>query len=134
MKKLIAVTAIISGILFIVVPRFVLPSCEFVGFPRMHCSDTARAEMITGAFFVLTGILTLVLKMPGVPPATAVLSVVFSVAAWVFPDKFGYCLSSTMPCNYGMVPAVRFIAALNGLIMIGALSVILKNRRKKGVS
>jgi len=56
MKKLVAITALISGLLLIVVPRYVLPACEYEGYARMHCSDTARAEYFSGMTLMAIGI------------------------------------------------------------------------------
>ena len=56
MKNLVTITAFISGILLILLPRYILPACEFEGFPHMHCSDTARAEQVTGMLLIAIGI------------------------------------------------------------------------------
>jgi hypothetical protein len=37
-----------------------------------------------------------------------------------------------MPCNYGMVPALRFIAVVVGLIMAAAVVVAVRGSLKKG--
>jgi hypothetical protein len=39
-----------------------------------------------------------------------------------------------MPCNYGMVPAVRFLSIIGILTMAGAVFIIAKSSRKKGSS
>ena len=134
MKRLIGVSAVVSGLLLLIVPRFVLPPCEYEGFARMHCSDTAQAEMVTGALLLFIGALTLALKSPKIPRAGALTALALFTAAYFLPDKFGYCRSSRMPCNYGMVPGVRFIAVVSGIIMISALAADLRRSRKKGIA
>lgn len=132
MRKLIGITAIAGGLLLVLTPRFILPACQYEGFARMHCSDTAHAEMIAGGILLAIGIAALLLKSAGTTIAAGVASLGISVASYAFPDTFGYCLSSRMPCNYGMVPAVRFIAVVIGLIMAVAVAASLKAFQKKG--
>lgn len=131
MKRLAGTTMLLSGLLLALVPRYILPACEFEGFSRMHCSDTAQAELVTGILLALAGIGTLVLKFPA-SAGNAILSLALSVAAFMLPDKFGYCHNSKMPCNYGMVPAVRLIAVLTALLMIIALIGMFRDYRRKG--
>jgi len=134
MRKLVAITALAGGILFFLVPRYILPACEFAGFPRMHCSDTAQAEWVVGAMLIVVSCMTFFIRSGKMPLAGAILSIlVFGLAYWL-PDKFGYCQSPRMPCHYGMVPAVRFLSILGILIMIGAVFIIVKSYGKKGSS
>ncbi len=131
MKKIIGITAIIIGILLMVVPRYVLPACEFEGFPRMHCSDTARAEFVCGSLSVAIGIATLFLRSIKLTMAGGLAALVLFLAALALPDKFGYCHSTRMPCNYGMVPGIRFIAAAGVIITTAALVAMVRSLRKK---
>jgi len=132
MKKLIGLTALIGGFLLLVTPRYILPACEYEGFNRMHCSDTARAEFVTGAILMAVGALTLALKGKKTTLAGAGIALPLFVAAYILPDKFGYCMSSRMPCNYGMVPGIRFIAVIGALIVLGAFIGSVRQLRKKG--
>jgi len=134
MKKLVAFTSLISGILLILVPRYILPACEYEGFPRMHCSDTAQAEYIVGALLVALGALTFLLKHAYIAAiSSAAAFILYGVALWL-PTKLGYCQSSRMPCNYGMVPGIRFIAVAGILIMAGAMIGLARSYRRKGLS
>jgi hypothetical protein len=134
MKKLVAFTALISGILFIISPRYILPACEYAGFSRMHCSDTAQAEQVIGALLIAVSGMTFLFKFTSMPLIGAILSaIMFGVSFWL-PDKFGYCLSPRMPCHYGMVPAVRFLSVIGILTMTGVVFSIAKSSRKKGSS
>ena len=63
MKKVIAVTAIVSGLLLLLVPRYILPACEYRGHPAMHCSDTARAEYVVGALLIALGVAAALLRL-----------------------------------------------------------------------
>lgn len=132
MKKLVALTALASGILLILVPRFILPACEYEGYPAMHCSDTARAEYLVGALLALVGGATFFARTTKLLLAGAAAAFVLYVAAYLLPDSIGYCRSPRMPCNYGMVPAVRFTAAIGAVTMIIAFAGIVNIVRRKG--
>jgi hypothetical protein len=134
MKKLVAFTSLITGILFILVPRYILPACEYEGFPHMHCSDTAQAEYIVGALLMALGALTFFFKQANTTAiSSASALVLYCIALWL-PVKIGYCQNSRMPCNYGMVPGIRFIAITGILIMAGAIIGIARSYRRKGNS
>ena len=134
MKLVVAITALVCGLFFVLVPRYVLPACEYAGYTRMHCSDTAQAEQVAGAVLIVVFGMTILVKSKMMPLVGAILSsIVFVIAFWL-PDKFGYCPSPRMPCHYGMVPAVRFISIIGILIMIGAMFIIIRSSRKKGSS
>ena len=132
MKTLIAVTVLMSGILLILVPRFILPVCEYEGYPAMHCSDTARAEYIVGALLMAVGIGAFLLKSTTMSIVGAAVSIILYVIAFMVPDIYGYCHSSRMPCNYGAVPGIRFVAGISGIIMVVAIISHMRSARKKG--
>jgi len=132
MKKLATITAVVSGVLLLLVPRYILPACEYEGYPHMHCSDTARAEYIVGVLLLAIGGATSFAKTLRTVVVGAVVSSLLYGAAFWLPDIVGYCQSSRMPCNYGMVPGVRFIAVAGAAIMIIAIVSLLKTSRKKG--
>jgi hypothetical protein len=133
MKRLIAVTALMSGILLILVPRFILPVCEYRGFPSgMHCSETARTEYVVGALLAVAGIGAFLLKSARTAIIGASASIILCIAAYLIPDIYGFCHSSRMPCNYGTVPAIRFIAIISGILMVVAIISLVKSTRRKG--
>ncbi|HET6364045.1 MAG TPA: DUF4418 family protein [Nitrospirota bacterium] len=132
MKTLIVVSALMSGILLILVPRFILPVCEYEGYPAMHCSDTARAEYVVGVLFLAAGIGAFLLKSTRTAVISAVVSIILYIIAFLLPDKYGYCKSSRMPCNYGTVPGIRFVAIIGGIIMVVAIISLVRSTRKKG--
>jgi hypothetical protein len=132
MKRVVAITALVSGILFILVPRYILPACEYTGHARMHCSDTAQAVQVAGAALIVVSAMTFLVKSAGMPLVSAIFSlIVYGIAFWL-PDKFGYCLSPRMSCNYGMVPAVRLLSIIGIVIMIGVVFSAVKSYRRKG--
>lgn len=132
MTRVAALGAIIAGLLLIIVPRYVLPACEFEGFSRMHCSDTAQAEVVTGVLLLLSGAVVLAIRSRWSAIAGACLSLGLSVTAYAIPDRFGYCHSPKMPCNYGMVPAIRLIAVICALLAAAGIVSLLLQQFKKG--
>jgi hypothetical protein len=132
MKTLISITAITSGILLILVPRYILPACEYEGFPRMHCSDTAQAEFLAGGIFILVGILAMFMRSANAQIASAAAGCIIALIAFLLPERYGYCHSSKMPCNYGMVPGIRFIAITAIATLSIAIIGIIRSSRKKG--
>jgi hypothetical protein len=134
MKSVVAITALVCGILLLLVPRYVLPACEYAGLSRMHCSDTAHVEQVAGVVLIVVSGMTFLVKSTTMPLISAILStIVFGITFWL-PDKFGYCLSPRMPCHYGMVPAIRFLSVIGILVMIGVGVVIARSFGKKGSS
>lgn len=131
MKKLIGITALVSGLLLLLLPRYILPACEYAGYPPMHCSDTARAEYVAGAVLMLIGIAAFFLQDRMLIVSAVTACIVFGISFWL-PDIFGYCQSTRMPCNYGMVPGIRFIDGAGALLMIIAVINLLKRYRTKG--
>ena len=98
----------------------------------MHCSDTAEAENIVGALLILTGSLSFYFRsVKATIIASATALVLYCVAFWL-PDKTGYCMSTRMPCNYGMVPGIRFIAGAGIIFMSIALIGTIRSSRAKG--
>ena len=130
MKKTVGVVSLISGLLLILIPRFILPVCEYAGYQPMHCSDTALAEYIVGALLIAAGAGAFVLRYAAAPLIAAVTAFLLSSAAYVAPDIYGYCRSAKMPCNYGTVPAVRFVAVVTAVIMIIATVHLIRKRTK----
>jgi hypothetical protein len=134
MKKVIAVTAVASGLLLLLLPRYILPACEYLGHPAMHCSDTARAEYVVGALLIALGVAAAILKLKATGIVCSGVSIILYVVAFRLPDIFGYCRSTQMPCDYGMVPGVRFVSVLSAIIMAIAFIGAVKSYRKKGRS
>jgi len=131
MKRTAGIAALIGGLLLVLVPRYILPVCEFKGYQPMHCSDTARAEMYAGVLLAGAGMAVLLLRRPVMVLAALLAAIAASAAALAFPEVYGFCKSPNMPCNYGTVPAVRLIAVLTAVIaLIAAVSSIKQLLRK----
>ncbi len=132
MIKMVALTALLTGLLLLIVPRYILPACEYEGYAPMHCSDTAKAEFLVGAVLMAIGGVSLFSKKNIAAAVAAAACILYAVAFWL-PDKIGYCHSTRMPCNYGMVPGIRFISIAGALIMVVAFAGMWRKSRKKGI-
>ncbi len=117
------------GLLVVLVPRYILPVCEYQGYNPMSCSHTATAEMFLG-FVVMATALGLSfsrgsegLRWLSLPMLAAGVSVL-----WV-PDAIGYCHSSRMPCNYATVPVLRLLGVL--MVLLSLVSFLLSFRGEK---
>jgi hypothetical protein len=132
MTRLVALTALATGVLLLLVPRFILPTCEYEGYPRMHCSDTARAEYVVGAILAAVGCAAFFAKTIKLPLLGAITAFVLYGVAFLLPDITGYCRSPRMPCTYGTVPAVRVIAVTGAVTMIVAVAGLANLFRRKG--
>jgi hypothetical protein len=129
MKSLSAAAALVAGALLLVIPRFVFPACEYLGRGRMHCTDAAHGEYVIGGLLLLVGISLLVLR-PGVLAAAATaVAALLCAAAFFVPAYTRYCANPDMPCHYGMVPSIRFTAALAGVVEVAALVGLARARR-----
>jgi hypothetical protein len=121
MRAIAAVAAVVGGMIMLVVPRFVFPTCEQLGRGRMHCTDAAHAEYVLGALLVLTGVCQFQLRQRGSAIAVAAVATALCAAALFAPTYTRYCANPDMPCHYGMVPSVRFAAGAVGLVELAAL-------------
>ena len=131
MKELVSFTSMLAGVLLVILPRLVLPACEYEGYARMHCTDTALAEYVIGAVLIAAGGMTLGSKRAWAPLAGAALSCLLLAAAWTMPEIYGYCANRKMPCNYGMVPGIRFLSVTALIVQIAALAFLVRNARKR---
>jgi hypothetical protein len=120
MRILAAVAAAVAGVLLLAIPRFVFPACEYLGRGRMHCTDAANGEYVVGGLLVLAGGALFVLRQPGAAAAAAGVAALLCAAAFGVPAYTRYCANPDMPCHYGMVPSIRFIAAAVGLVELAA--------------
>lgn len=130
MKWLIGITALVGGVLLAVVPRFILPACGYLGFPAMRCSQTARATMVAGALLVGSGLAALMTRQGKTSLGAGVLAAVLFGVAFSLPDVVGYCRGTQMPCNYGMVPAIRFVAVIGGLVVLAGVAGLGRSPRR----
>ena len=134
MKRTVGIATLVGGLLLILVPRFILPVCEYQGYQPMHCSDTARAELYAGILLVGAGIAVLLLRRPGLVLGALLTAIAVAAAAFTFPEVYGYCKSPKMPCNYGTIPAIRLIATAAAVTTLIASGFSIKQLLRKDKS
>lgn len=120
MKTAAGVAALLGGVLLLMIPRFIFPACEYLGHGRMHCTDTARGEYVVGLLLAAAGVALLALEPGKLAAGAAAFGALLCAAAAFLPSYTRYCMNPDMPCNYGMVPSVRFLGALVGLVELAA--------------
>lgn len=130
MKWLIGITALVGGASLVVVPRFVLPACGYLGYPEMRCSQTARSVMAAGGLLVGCGLVALATRQGKASLRAGVVAAVLFFASFVLPEAVGYCQGTQMPCNYGMVPAIRFVAVIGGLVVLAGVAGLGRSARR----
>jgi hypothetical protein len=119
----------LTGLMLVLVPRYILPVCEYQGYNPMSCSHTAIAEMFTGFVVMVTSASMFFsrgsesLRWLSLPILAAGISVL-----WI-PEAIGYCHSSRMPCNYATVPVLRLLGVL--IILLSLCSFLLSFKREK---
>jgi len=118
-------------LLLLVIPRFVFPACEYLGRGRMHCTDAAHGEFVVGGLLVAAGAALLLLETGTASILTAAGAVLLCVAAFFVPAYTRYCANPDMPCHYGMVPSIRFIAVAVGIVEIAALTGFVRASRRR---
>jgi hypothetical protein len=119
---------LLMGLLVLLTPRYIMPTCEYQGFSKMACSYTGTAEMFLGAIVMMAAAGMVLsgsretLRWSGLTSIAAGLSVI------LVPEALGYCHNSRMPCNYGTIPVLRL---LGGLIMFLSLAGFLISLRRE---
>lgn len=110
------------GLLIILIPRYILPTCEYHGFKVMACSYTGTAEMFAGFIIVVVSAGIFLSRSNEALRWQALTSLAVGITVLMLPEAIGYCHSSEMPCHYGTVPALRLLGALTVLVsLIGFL-------------
>ncbi len=132
MIKTAGIISLVSGILLFLVPRYILPVCEYQGYAPMHCSDMAGSEYVIGALLLVSGTGIVSFRRSSAVLAAAGFTLLLSIAGYFVPDITGYCKSTKMPCHYGTVPAVRLVAVITGATMLITIIKIFKTMPRKG--
>jgi len=128
-SKKTPIILLILGLLVILVPRFILPVCEYTGKPVMKCSFVAHYEMWIGAGILLGSICFFWIKKLQVQLGILLACTLAGIAIIWLPEYLGYCKSPSMPCNYGTVPALRLLGGT--LILFSFSSFLLSIRRNR---
>lgn len=117
---------LLTGLLVVLTPRFILPTCEYQGFSKMACSDTGTAEMFIGVMIMASSGGLFFSKSRENLRWLSFSALVGGVSVVWIPEAIGYCHSGRMPCNYGTVPVLRLLGVLIILLTLAGFSLSFK--------
>lgn len=100
----------LMGLLVVLMPRYILPVCEYQGYKEMACSHTGKLEMFIGLVVMVASAGMFFSKTPETLRWQAFTILAAGLSVIVIPEVIGYCHNSSMPCNYGTIPVLRLIA------------------------
>jgi len=107
------------GLMLVLVPRYIVPVCEYYGYNPMSCSHTGIAEMFMG-FVVMASAAGIFFSIGRASLRWLSLQTLASgISVLWIPESIGYCHSSNMPCHYGTVPVLRLLGVLLVLLSLG---------------
>ncbi len=131
LNKIFGIILFLSGLLVLLTPRYILPTCEYQGLSRMACTYTGTAEMFVGAIVIVAAVgmilsrIREILRWSGLTVLTAGVSVI------LLPDAIGYCHNSQHPCNYGTIPLLRLLGGLIILLSLTGLLISFKGEKNR---
>lgn len=118
MNRIFAVLFFLTGLMVLLVPRFILPVCEYQGYSPMACSHTAVAEMFMGVIVMAAAIGLFFSSGSDGLRWLSFTTLASGVSVIWIPQAIGYCHSGQMPCNYATIPVLRLLGALTVLISL----------------
>lgn len=121
MRKTIGIVLFLMGLMVVLLPRYILPVCEYQGFSRMACSSTSVSEMFMGLIVMVSSLGIFFSKSAETLRWLALILIASGTSVLLIPEVIGYCHSSSMPCNYGTIPVLRLTGVLIILVSLGGL-------------
>src|SRR5512139_780733 len=119
MQKTIGIVLFLIGLMVVLIPRYILPVCEYQGYSRMTCSSTALSEMFLGSIVMVSSLGMFFSRSGEALRWLALTLIVSGTSVLLIPEAIGYCHSSNMPCNYGTIPVLRLAGILIILVSLG---------------
>ncbi len=121
----------LMGLLVLLTPRYILPTCEFQGLSRMACTYTGTAEMFIGAIVMIAAVGMILSKTYEALRWSGLTTLAAGISVILVPEAIGYCHNSQHPCNYGTVPMLRLLGALIILLSIAGFIISLKGEKSR---
>ncbi len=119
---------ILIGILLILTPTVIFPVCE--GKMKMGCNYTAYAELGTGAFIIVLGIISVFFVSDKVRAGISISESAAGILAILFPTVLtGVCKSSEMRCHMATLPMLVIVGVI---LTLAALINVVYLLKKKG--
>src|SRR5512143_3553794 len=106
-QKMIGIVLFLTGLMVVLVPRYILPVCEYQGYSKMACSYTALSERCMGLIVMVSSLGIFFSRNAETLRWLALTPTALGISVFLIPDAIGYCHSSSMPCNYGTLPFLR---------------------------
>jgi hypothetical protein len=125
-QKTIGIVLFLMGLMVVLVPRYILPVCEYQGYSKMACSYTALSEMFLGFIVMVSSLGIFFSRSAEALRWLALILIVSGTSVLLIPEAIGYCHSSSMPCNYGTIPVLRLTGILIILVSLGGFLASLK--------
>ena len=117
------------GLMVVLVPRFILPVCEYQGYNPMNCSHTGITEMFIGLMVMTVSTGLLFSKGSEGLRWLSFAALIAGVSVISVPEAIGYCHSSRMPCNYATVPVLRLLGVLIIALSLAGFSVSFRREK-----
>jgi len=95
----------------------------------MACSYTGTAEMFVGFMIDVAAAGIFLSKSDDALRWSALTVFSGAISVLLLPQAIGYCHSSSMPCHYGTVPALRLFGVIT---LVASLTGFLVTFRKTG--
>ncbi len=120
----------ILSALVIVVPRYILPVCEFVlpGHEHAVCSFMYKAEAAVGVVAMALSAAMFFSKTADALRWLAFAAFFAGGTVIAAPGFVGYCQSPRMPCHYGAVPGLKLVGGL--IALVSAAGFLAAGRKK----
>ncbi|MCS4542025.1 MAG: DUF4418 family protein [Euryarchaeota archaeon] len=126
-SKILGGVAALIGILVMVVPRYILPVCEYYGkmmetkmgmIIPMKCTWTAQSELGAGALIIISALALIASKQVETKKVLNVILAALGVIVIALPTVLIGVCAPGMPCRDGTLPALEI---LGGLLVITAI-------------
>lgn len=117
-SRILGAGLFILGAILALTPGYILPVCDVIkgGHRFAACTYMGRIAAWAGLGACLLSVAVFFTRRPG--PFRWLMALIFLTGAGVvaLPQMTGYCMSPSMPCNYGTVPMLRLVGGLMGLV------------------
>ncbi len=139
-RAVFAVVIFLSGIMVMIIPRFILPVCTYKGFfvttasganIPMKCHYAMISEVLLGTILVLTGLIFFFVSSRQSIMALSGLVGWISILIIMVPVYFpGVCGNMKMPCYNGTRPGLMFAGVFIFLASAVSFFTALRNEEK----
>jgi hypothetical protein len=127
---------LLTGILMLLIPRLLFPTCQFAGMmemeraARMICNTTGRITQLLGLITIAGGGAAIFKASLNVRRWGLIAAIISSLL--LFPIYLlwpGVCHSTTMPCRVGTLPAIMVLGIVQtSIALIGMAATGIKGK------